>query len=395
MGGWDDDESDPESESDEGESDASAEDLPPVRVSDALGVREVQAALGILRDSLGLAVDPPAEEVNPHSLFFTSSVGPSSSASSLVLPVDPLVSGMATSLGAGPSLFACPRTRGISLKEDTHASLLSGLPIPREAWERLEAFGKARPPSSAGGSCALSEPGVAARESDLVWFSSAASYGVELCTLSLYVTEWLHRAERALIPTPSPQASSFMLGLAAKLARASLGQHLRTLIKATRQRREQLIPLCSLPALAAQRFSTLPLTGPDLFAGRFQQTVSGEAERRKALRETTFSLEPLGTGTAPASFRGQLPAGGRSGKKSKRRTPASHPATQPPAGRPGSRVAFRCRCPACPRANLPLLGPQAWRKARLSGSQEGWEVLTRAPARSGGGSHSMCGRGRG
>ena len=64
CGGWDDDQSDPESESDERESDASAEDLPPVRVSDMLGVREVQAALGILRDSLGLVVDPPAEEVN-------------------------------------------------------------------------------------------------------------------------------------------------------------------------------------------------------------------------------------------------------------------------------------------------------------------------------------------
>ena len=138
-----------------------------------------------------------------------------------------------------------------------------------------------------------------------------------ICLLLLYVTEWLHHAKRRLIPAPSQRASGLYAWLSAKLVHASLSQHLRMLVKATRQRREQLMPLCSLPALAAQRFSALPLSGPDLFAGRFQQTVSGEAERRKALREAMFSFGPDDGDAASSSFRGRPSSGGTSVRKKK------------------------------------------------------------------------------
>ena len=54
----------------------------------------VQAALGILRDSLGLAVGPSAEEVGPQSLCFTSLAGFSSAGSGSFLTVAVSVSGL-------------------------------------------------------------------------------------------------------------------------------------------------------------------------------------------------------------------------------------------------------------------------------------------------------------
>ena len=258
---------------------------------------------------------------------------------------------MAKSLGTGP-LPARPKgSRPISLKEDDHASLLSGLPVPREAWERLEAFGKARAPTSSGGACHLADPGAAAREADLGWYSNAAAFGVELCSLQMYVVEWLHRAERGLIPAPSQRTSGFMLSLAAKLSRASLKQHLRMLVKATSQRRELIVPLCKLPPLATQTFSRLPPVGPDLFAGRFQELVSGEAERRKALKETMFPLDLRGA-AAPSSFRGQPSAGGSLGRGKKRSRKQSR--SQPQPQRPGARERATASTAARPRARTSL-----------------------------------------
>ena len=117
-----------------------------------------------------------------------------------------------------------------------------------------------------------------------------------------------------------------MFGLAAKLARLSLNQNLRVLVKATRQRRALVLPLCGLPPLAAHRLGALPISCPDLFGGQFQNLVAGEAERRRHLKETTFSSNPVsrsgaGGSTSQARFRGLPSHSG--GKRSKVRTKGS------------------------------------------------------------------------
>lgn len=300
--------SDEDSEEGEYEDDYESDTpLPDPLSTSSLTRSEVRSVLEVLRDSLGLSVEPPAAAaaaapaVTQHSVFFTSAAAPSPTGR-VCLPIDPSVGQRTTQLAATKSLPSRPAGSSSVLPLlPGSADLVSPMPVPRDAWDRLLAFGKAKskPESS---SCSLVDTSAAKFEGNLAWFSSAASHGAELCALHLYVAEWLHRTERGLLPSPSPGEVSLMLGVAAKLARCSLDQHLRVWIQANRLRRSHLLPLCDLPPAASQRFAVLPFTGPDLFCGRFQELVVGEAERSKALKETTFTLPssgPAGSGKAP------------------------------------------------------------------------------------------------
>ena len=167
----------------------------------------------------------------------------------VTFPVDPVVEGMVSSLAGTPKGAPMQGVDPFLRGQGATASLFAGLPIPQAAWERLEAFGHARPPTSLGGSaaCSFVDKGVSTSESDLLWLTKATSFGAEISLLQMYVVEWLHRAEKGLLVNPSSASTSFMLGLAAKLARLSLNQNLRVLVKATRHRRALVLPLCGLP----------------------------------------------------------------------------------------------------------------------------------------------------
>ena len=122
--------------------------------------------------------------------------------------------------------------------------------------------------------------------------------------LLMYVVEWFNREEQGLLPQqPSSSVRSLMLGMLAKLSRRCMDQFLRVSFHATRLRRSRVLPLLGLPEIARQRFRALSPVGSDLFGGVFQATVSNEAERVKALKETTIpSLSHLSGCSNP--FRG-------------------------------------------------------------------------------------------
>ena len=343
------------------ESDASEQRFPTSN-SDDPGTAEIQAVLGVLRDSLGLPVAPPVEQP---SGFFTSSH--SVSRPSLSVPVASEIKARADHLASFSELQDKPHGAHIPVSEDANAVLTSTQPIPDDAWDRLIAFKKAKVSSSSTAfirKCRLMDVEQDRAHKDLLRFNSCASYGVSASMLLMYVVEWFNREEQGLLlQQPSSSVRSLMLGMLAKLSRRCMDQFLKVSFHATRLRRARVLPLLGLPEIARQRFRALSPVGSDLFGGAFQATVSNEAERVKALKETTIpSLTHLSGRTNP--FRGApsrqsgdrregRPSGakGRSGGGQQRRR----------GGRTGS----------APSATAPASGPSFFQRQGRGGARRG------------------------
>lgn len=198
----------------------------------------------------------------------------------------------ATNISAGP-LRAQPPGLSLPVLRNETSAVASSTPIPADVWDRLIAFKKARVGSASNRPgarpCHLSDKSEADTEAELSWLGEAARFGIEASSLMLYIIEWLLRVERGMIQTPSHEERVLMISLLSKLQRRSLDQHLRVSLQTIHLRRKHILPLCDIPEVAMQRFQSLTLVGDDLFASAFQETVTDEAERRDALKKTTFS----------------------------------------------------------------------------------------------------------
>ena len=268
------------------ESDASEQRFP-TSSSDDPSTAEIQAVLGVLKDSAGLLVAPAVEQP---SGWFTSSR--SVSKPTLSIPVPSEFRLRADNLAASSCLKDRPDGALIPIAEDANSVLASSQPIPDDAWDRLIAFKKAKVSASSTTflrRCRLADAEQDRTHRELRQFNHCASHGITASMLLIYVVEWFNREEQGLLfQQPSSSVRALMLGMLAKLSRRCMDQFLRVSFHATRLRRAQILPLLGLPEIARQRFRALSPVGSDLFGGAFQATVSNEAERVKTLKETTI-----------------------------------------------------------------------------------------------------------
>ena len=107
--------------------------------SDAPTKGEIQSLLGILKDTLGIAVTTPEAEPAPDAgTVFSDDVAPDSS---LVFPIDPAVSKRAATISLKKSK---PLGAELKILQNDHAAVVSNTPIPDDVWDRLLSFDKAK-----------------------------------------------------------------------------------------------------------------------------------------------------------------------------------------------------------------------------------------------------------
>ena len=194
-------------------------------------------------------------------------------------------------------------------------------PIPEAAWDRMllekKAFGTAGAASSKKSKSKrkLNDSNRQFWEDELLQFDRVAREGICLATLQVFITEWLIRISESPSLRPDGAVMGTMLNVMAKVARLSADQFFRVSVRATDQRRKNVVPCLALPIGATFRFTQPSLLGEDLFNGEFATLVKEEGDRREA-HDKSYLGSGRGGGRSPSNAHGtRRPHRERAGKR--------------------------------------------------------------------------------
>ena len=109
----------------------------------------------------------------------------------------------------------------------------------------------------------------------------------------------------------SRKDTSAVVALLGPLSRLTFDQFSRASVRTTRARRAMALDALNWPSPSTKvLFENLPLTGKDLFNGKFEETLQAEASRLNSMREAGLQLSKVNRGTnKTARFRPSFPRG--------------------------------------------------------------------------------------
>ena len=164
---------------------------------------------------------------------------------------------------------------------------------------------------------------------------AAARTGMKFSSSLLLIAEVLSKSFRQSgSDEVSRKDTGTVVNILGPVARLSYDQFAKVAVKATRDRRELILDSIRWPSEdIKQRFMKLPLSGPDLFAGKFEDQLLTEIKRRKDINKANFDFPknstPAKSRGFPRRFRGR---GQSTGAAFPPRQPSNLPRSQ--RGRP-------------------------------------------------------------
>ena len=129
-----------------------------------------------------------------------------------------------------------------------------------------------------------------------------------------------------------------IINLLGPMSRLAYDQFAKVAVRASMDRRELVLENIHWPSRDIQRrFMDLPLSGPDLFGGKFEEQLSAEIKRMKDINKAEFSFSkdsrPSRPRKSPPRYRQPRPTGFPSRR--------NQPTSNQQRGRPRNQSSFR------------------------------------------------------
>ena len=166
----------------------------------------------------------------------------------------------------------------------------------------------------------LSNPAAQRREESLRAVDRALRIGVKVQALAVWTAEGLNTLlSPSSLPTEVRERAEILFRGLSGLIDAGVDQLSRASARVSHERRENILPFMGLSAATQADLRRLPVEGPDLFAGHFQEVLVRQADRQDNFRKnrkllTKGSSTPaVVTGGTVARRRAPKPGRGRGG----------------------------------------------------------------------------------
>ena len=241
-------------------------------------------AVEVIRRVLGF--DPPAVDPAPPAKVSRLSLNKPSRPPSACIPVDAECSERYDTLARGKRWTAFPKrpTNLFRVEESDWKQLFSSPSVPSAAKDKLVAAGMM---DSKGRYVSKDRQSL---ESELVKLDSAARAGLRFSSALLLFAEVImlafqQREDRQV----SRHDTGTLLNLLGPTSRLVFDQLARISVRATAQRRDLVLDSLTWPSEAVKkRFKEIPLSGEDLFSGRFEELLQSEVKKHKDMRDADF-----------------------------------------------------------------------------------------------------------
>ena len=291
-------------------------------------------AVEVIRNQLGFDPPPPQESSSSSSKRSKLSLNKPSVPSRSVMPVDVECFDRFESQANSRKWRAFPKRQSsdFHISDEDYRAFFASPTIPESCLDKLKASGS------------VDQRGFFRSQTTKKSFLSlqnidlAARTGMKFASSLLLFAEVLSKSFRQPGTEEVPRKDTgAVINLLGPVSRLAYDQFAKVAVRASMDRRELVLENIHWPSRDIQRrFMDLPLSGPDLFGGKFEEQLSAEIKRMKDINKAEFSFSKDSRPSRPRTpprYRQPRPTGFPSRR--------NQPTSNQQRGRPRNQSSFR------------------------------------------------------